>query len=194
MSMLITVVLAWAGNRVRKPWLLQGQCWFCLILTVETFFEASIIIIFGTLRCFDYWKCHFGWISLIRTNSLIWTLPKCTMSKSVQITEDALYLYTNDLIWEQWCLSFVNQDVASLIQCNWWKLGIHCLRLPGFNVYTSRDLRPPPSSWKRCSALSWMSWFDKPLGWTCVCTCGIYLLTHSAWEKVCEALSPTRVH
>ena len=53
-------------------------------------------------------------------------------------------LYTNDLIWEQGALSSVNQDVASLIQCNYWRLGVHCLRLPGFNVYTSRDLRPPP--------------------------------------------------
>ena len=41
-------------------------------------------------------------------------------------------------------LSSVNQDVASLVQCDYWKLGIHCLRLPEFNVYTSRDLRPHP--------------------------------------------------
>ena len=42
------------------------------------------------------------------------------------------------------CLSSVNQDVASLIQCNYWKLGIHCLRLP---VYTSRDLRLLERCW-----------------------------------------------
>ena len=34
----------------------------------------------------------FGWISLIQTNSLIWTLTKCAMTEGVQITKDALYL------------------------------------------------------------------------------------------------------
>ena len=40
------------------------------------------------------------------------------------------------------CLSFVNQEVASIRY-------IHYLRLPGFNVYISGDLRSPPPSRKK---------------------------------------------
>ena len=37
-----------------------------------------------------FWNGWHRWISLMRTNSLIWTLPKCTITEGVRITEDAL--------------------------------------------------------------------------------------------------------
>ena len=50
--------------------------------------------------------------------------------------------------------------VTSLIQHSYWK--IHCLRLPEFNVYTNKDVRPPPPSQKK-SVLPWVECYDHHL-------------------------------
>ena len=84
------------------------------------------------------------------------------------------------------CLSSVNQEVAPC-----YRLGIHYLRLPGFNVYISGDLRSPPPSWKKESVLPWVECHDHHLtnrcmGWTY--TYGILVNSLLAWDSVCEAL------
>ena len=60
------------------------------------------------------------------------------------------------------CLSSVNQDVASLAQCNYWKLSIHCLRLPRFNACTSRDSDYHPFP-RRKHVLPWVERHDRCL-------------------------------
>ena len=60
-------------------------------------------------------------------------------------------------------LEFCEARYGFLIQCNYWKLCIHCLTLPGFNVYTSRDLRPLPPSRKKQSVLPWIECQDHHL-------------------------------